>query len=194
MSTTALPVGLPPGYDLDSAEQIQTRQTFTAVQASVTIPVPGGEAWLMQSVKGKGTRVASATEETLRCQIQDETGNVIASVDMPLSLGSGAVFNWTFAAGINTTATEYAANVFSLNQSLPLVIAPATYKYVVFLDGAAGNDTICEIGGATTAGIIISYTRWYSGGTAPGGDTGALGPYLYVPGPETASAIGEPNV
>lgn len=190
MTPTALPVGLPPGYDNDSAEQIQTRQTFTAVQASVTILVPGGEAWLMQAVKGKGTRVASATAETLRCQIRDQDGHTVASVDMPQSLGSGAVFNWTFAAGINTTATVFAAGVYSLNQSLPMLIAPATYQYVIFLDGAAGNDTICETGAGQDGGVFLSYTRWYYRGTAPDeGGGGALGPYLLVPGPET-EAVG----
>lgn len=187
MSAVALPVGLPPGYDPDSAEQIQTRQTFSAVQSSVTFTVPGGEAWLMQAVKGKGTRVASATAETLRFQIRDEDGHVIASVDMPQSLGSGAVFNWTFAAGINTTATQFAASAYSLNQSLPLVIVPATFKYVIFLDGAAGNDTICETGGAQDAGVFISYTRFYYQGTSPGDDDTGQGPFMLVPGPETGS-------
>ena len=190
MSTTAIPVGLPPGYDLDSAEQIQTRETFTAVQSSFTVTVPGGEAWLMQAVRGKGTRVASATAETLRCQMRDSDGHVIASVDMPLSLGSGAVFSWTFAAGINTTATVFAAGVYSLNQSLPMLIAPASYRYVIFLDGAAGNDSILETGAGQDAGVFYSYTRWYNAGTSPIPDDSVLGPYLLVPGPETAADLG----
>jgi hypothetical protein len=172
VSVTALPVGLPPGFALDSAQQIQERRTFPAVQSTLTLTVPGGEAWLMQSVRGKGTRVASATQETLRFQIRDESGHVVASVDMPQALGSGVVFNWTFAAGINTTATEFASNVYSLNQSLPLVIAPATYQYVFFLDGAAGNDTILETGGGQDGGVYLSYTRWYYAGTVPGDDQG----------------------
>ncbi len=188
MSTTALPVGLPTGYDLDTAEQLQSRRTFTAVQSSLTLTVPGGEAWLMQAVKGKGTRVASATAETLRCQIRDDGGHVVASVDMPQSLGSGAVFNWTFAAGINTTATQFATGAYSLNQSLPLVIAPASYSYVIFLDGAAGNDSILETGTGQDGGVFYSYTRWYWQGTTPGdGTSELLGPFMLVPGPETAS-------
>lgn len=188
MTTTAIPVGLPSGYDIDSAEQIQTRQTYAAVQSSVTLTVPGGEAWLMQALRGKGTRVASATAETLRAQVRDEAGHVVASVDMPLSLGSGAVFSWTFAAGINTTATQFATGVYSLNQSLPMLVAPATYQYVVYLDGAAGNDSILETGAGQDGGVFISYTRWYSAGTAPSdGDSGLLGPYMLVPGPETAA-------
>lgn len=187
MSTTALPVGLPSGYDLTSAEQIQQRLTFAAVQSSVTITVPGGEAWLMQAISGRGTREASATDETLTFELRDDGGNPIASVDMAQDLVSGTVFRWTFAAGINTTATEFATNTYRLNQSLPMVIAQAGYSYRVFLSGAAGSDTILEAGGAAGAGVYYAYTRWYAGGTSPDdGGNELLGPYMLVPGPETA--------
>lgn len=175
MPAVALPVGLPPGVDPESA---YTKSGGPGVRSGsgCTWTVDSGEVWLFQSVYCEVFFGAVKANATAAVSVLDEDNNTITENVAAAS----AVPAGTWAAGftLGGAAPVFTpANGVAFSGSLPwLVLLPGTQLLMLFRP-FAGGDVI----GTLSQSFV---TAWdYTGQAGGGGQRESLAPFLYVPGP-----------
>lgn len=183
MSSVALPVGLPAGTDTGSAlsKEIRPNQT-TPVPGFLSWTIPGGEVWLATGLVALLGTSAAVGSRRPTLYFQDQDGNDIYSA----SCAGGIPANTPaeVSAGLGAPINEAITAAGDGDYRLPLPWLPLNAGYTVMLVNGTGSD----VGDRWEGTCILTVTYWDLGSsTGGGGGAAPLGPYLYVPGPETVA-------
>ena len=184
MSEVFLPVGLPIGTDTGSAysQTVRPAQSTPAI-FTLTWTVPGGEVWLPMSIMAlfQTSAVAGSRSPTIVYRNQDGFDMWLQNSYTVYQANTGGELSGSINGIVNPASSVRASGDYQL--SLPWL--PLAAGSVVALENDIGSDA----GDRWIGTSLLTVTTWDLGSSAAsGGGVEQLGPYLYVPGPETVAA------
>ena len=178
MPTVDLPLALPIGTDVESG--IQQQKVLPQPGGQIfQQTVPGGEVWLVQSVYVGYNTDATAGTRGIFLNYLYSAGNAFTAAmvaGIPASSTNAISFHLGGSA-INSTSNP-GEGYFTA--ALPwVVLVPGN------IIGFEPHGPLANLD-AINSQPVITYIQWDLGGSAAGV---TLGPFLYVPGPETTGTV-----
>lgn len=185
--TAYIPTGLPPGVDQESGEYLNQPLNNDGSNVSWFTTVPSGECWLVHFVWFTILTDATATVRTPEVHYTDSDGVLRAQVHSFPSIPASKSANATFTLG-QATAGEVAQPPLAFsNGALPYVYLYGGYKLTLGLDASAAGDFIPNPGLPLNKSMTCFVTKW-DVGSQSGPQDQQLGPFMFVPGPQTTTA------
>lgn len=184
MPTSPLQIAAPDGFNPDYSywRQIAPKETLPS-HATLTWTVRQGESWMFQSATGLFEPSAVAQNRFFEIEIFDAAGNDIYIATSNVVIGANGAVTCSAALGVNdggqTASISYEGGI---HLALPWLILPAGFS----LRFEVGNEDVGDTWAGTSFAVIAA-TR--VGPSDPGAGAEPTGPFLYVPGPETAVPV-----
>jgi hypothetical protein len=145
----------------------------------VSVPIPGGEAWLLHSINFDYLTSAVVGNRTFRAQLFQDSEDIATCPQFgTVGANTSLALSWNIG-GIGTAASTPLDNIF-LAASLPWLIATMGMEWLIGGTGNFAGDSITEL-------VSMVVTKFEYGG-ASSGIPEVTGPYMYVPGPTATAA------
>jgi len=181
VSSIALPVALPAGVDPASALWKQVgHDSIVGAGTELRLAVPGGEAWLLQSVACTVSTGGIAGNRHVSLELFDQNQDTIYKVGLQSEWIANTNSIAAFALGLDSS-TLGARLTGAGSAALPWIVAQNGYTWALAIEDPLGTDGI----NSDDQWVVLS---WDIGGSGAGAGAEPLGPFLYVPGPSASVA------